>query len=128
MLRYAIRREDRIVEQILHLNLHVEDEIAAMEELPHRLFGVEFARNVDANLLCYLLHLLYPSVLYQSIAAWSTEQARIATRGDRQRVFIVLENQANDTVDSIDGFVDFMGLQHALLFVLPLVEDLHSRL
>ena len=118
------------MKQVLHLDLHVEDELSAVEELPQAGLRVKLlSRDIYIDLFSDFLKLSDPCVLHEAVGWGAVEPARrhAVRRGrDRQRVFAVLEDQADYIVDRVDGFVDLVRLQNgAVRLVPPFVVDLH---
>ena len=94
----------------MHLDLQVEDELATVEELPQRLLRVELLRNLNVYLLGDLLQLCDPRIFNQTVPWRPTQGVCVVCCRDRQRVFVVFENQSNDVIDGVDGLVDLVIL------------------
>lgn len=64
-------------------------------------------------------------VFHEPVHRGPIQRARIVRRRDRQRVFVVLEDQTDDVVNSVDGFVNLMAFESSVVL---LVENMHSSL
>ena len=121
------------MQQILHLDLDVEDELSAVEELAQACLRVELSRDAYVYLLRYFLKLSDTAIvdLAQAVRSGAIEAARVIgiTRSNGQRVFAVLEDQPDYIVYRIDSLVDFVRPQDLTVsFMPPFVINLHLLL
>ena len=125
LLREVVCLQDRLVQQVLHLNLHIQDELPTVEELSEARLRVKLFGDGNVDLLGDLLE-LYDSVLFhEAVGRRAIQRTRIVSGCDGLRVLVVLEDEADDVVDRVDGLVDLVLL---ILVVVPLVEDVHFAL
>ena len=97
------------MQQVVHFDLHIEDEVARVEEFSEGGFGFELLGNHDVDLLCNLLQLAHSTLLNQAVGRWP-QAVVLGHGGEGERVFFILEDEVDDLVDGVDGLVDLVGL------------------
>ena len=102
------------MQHVVHLDLHVEDELSREEVLAKGRLGVKLLRDVDPNLLGYLGDLLDLGFIYKSVAA--TEGTLAHGGGQGHGVLAILEDQTDDVVDSVHSLVHFVVLVSELVY------------
>ena len=104
-----IGRQDRPMEQVLHLDLQVEDELPAVKELAQGLLRVELLGDLDVDLLGNLLQLLDARIFDEPVPSGPAQRVCVVGGGDGEGVLVVLEDEADDVVDRVDRLVDFVA-------------------
>ena len=121
----VVSREDCLMQQVLHLDLHCQDELSAVEEFPEGGLRVEFLGNNDVDLLGNLLELANLVILHQPVSGRTSQGVGVVGGCDGKGVLIVLENEPDDVVDNVDRLVNLVPLEQVID---GLVEDVHSSL